>query len=134
MTRKKMDSKNIKHVQTVLRNIRGISLREVKEIAGHSIAGISLHENKIMHPDKKTILSIAKVIDIKPDILFYSYGILPESEASIIKQDPFYYMEKIRKICHNHEKRYGNEEFDLNKLNSSRAFEYIVKEDKNDKD
>jgi transcriptional regulator with XRE-family HTH domain len=134
MTRKKMDSKKVKHIQTILRTVRGLSLREVREITGHSITGMSLHENKIMVPDKKIILSIANVLDVNPDILFYSYGILPEYEEGIIKEDPFYYMDKIRKICHNHEKRYGDKDVDLNKLNAARAFEYIVKESKDGKD
>ncbi len=129
-----MDSKKIKHVQTLFRNIREMSLREIKNLTGRAEASISLNENLKIIPGIKTIFMVSEALEINPKILFYSYGMLPDKIQVMIRSDPFYYMEKIEKLYYNHEKRYGSEEFDLNKLNASRAFEYIVKEDKNDKD
>jgi len=129
-----MKSKKIKHVQALFRNIRGISLKDIQNLKGHTPNSICLHENSKSIPETKTIFNVSDVLEINPNILFYSYGILPPRILSMIKSDPFFYMEKIEKLYYNHDKRYGNEEFDLNKLNGLRALEYIVKESKNDKD
>jgi hypothetical protein len=129
-----MTNKKVKHVQVLFRNIRGVSLKEIKDLTGHTTNSICLHENLKSQPEVKTIINVSKVLDINPKILFYAYGTLPTRILEMIKSDPFYYMEKIEKLYYNHEKRYGNEDVDLNKLNCIRALEYIVKESKDEKD
>jgi hypothetical protein len=128
------DKKKIKHTQTIFRNIRGLSLKEIEERTGHPRNCISLHEQLKEVPRNKTILNVSNVLEINPKILFYAYGALPQRILDMIKSDPFYYMDKIEKLYYNHEKRYGGEDVDLNKLNAARAFEYIVKESKDGKD
>ena len=123
----------IKHVQTIFRNIRGLSLKQIEEITGHPNNCISLHEQLKEVPRNKTVINISNALEINPKILFYAYGTLPPRILDMIKSDPFYYMEKLEKLYYNHEKRYSGEDVDLNKLNSARAFEYIVKENKDDK-
>jgi len=129
-----MANKKIKHVQTIFRNIRGLSLRDIEERTGHHINSISLHEQLKDIPRQKTILNVSNILEINPNILYYAYGNLPAKILDMIKSDPFYYMEKIEKLYYNHDMRYKNEDIDLNKLNGVRALEYIVKDSKNDKD
>lgn len=129
-----MKEKKIKHVQAFFRNVRGLTLKNVKDLTGRSQASTSLNENLKVIPARKTILNIAKILGINSKILFYSYGLVPKNIQEMIKSDPFYYMEKLEKLYYNHEKRYGGEDVDLDKLNAARAFEYIVKESKDEKD
>jgi len=124
-----MSEKKPTHIQRIFRNIRGLSLVEIQKMTGHGVATNSLNEKSKKNPSTKIVLSMAKVLEIKPDVLLYSFGYIPETERNIIKEDPFYYMEKIQKICYNHEYRY-KDEVDLNKLNNLRAFEYIHEKDK----
>lgn len=128
-----MSKNNKNDIQIIFRNIRRINLNKMVDLTKCCIASLSNHENYKVTPKVKNVLIVAKALNVKPDILLYSYGILPEDEQKIIKSDPFYYMEKIKKLCNNHSKRYGDEEVDLSTLNNLRAFEYALKGDNDDK-
>lgn len=127
-----MSKRKKNEIQVLFRNIREMSLEKMVKLTKCCISSISNHENYIMQPRIKNIYKVAKALKINPDILLYSYGILPEYEQQIIKSDPFYYMEKINKICNNHSKRYGNEEIDLSNLNQLRVYDYILKGEKDE--
>jgi transcriptional regulator with XRE-family HTH domain len=114
----------VKHILRVIRKIQGMFQSDVQR-NGHKIESISLFENNVLTPSRKTIIGIAKALKVKPDVLFYSFGILPDEEMNIIKSDPFYYMQKIKKLCYNHDNRYGENDFDLNQMNYARAVDYI---------
>jgi hypothetical protein len=129
-----MTKNKLKHVQSLFRRIRGMSLKAVGETTGHQQNNLSLHEQLKETPKIKTIINVSNALQINPKILFYAYGSLPQRILDMIKSDPFYYMDKLEKLYYNHEKRYGGEDVDLNKLNAARAFEYIVKESKDGKD
>lgn len=119
-----------KHIQALFRNLRGVSLKHVEDLTGHVATNLSTHENLRTIPELKTILNVSKVLDINPTILLYTYGIIPDKIKEMIKSDPFYYMEKMEKMYYNHDKRYGSDEVDLDKLNILRVFEYTMKGDK----
>ncbi len=129
-----MKAKTNKHVLTIIRNIKALTMLELANKSGRMIHSISHYENRRVTPYPKTIKSIADILNIKPDILFYSFGMLPEDEMNKIKSDPFFYMEKIRKLCNNHSARYGNRDVDYDGLNRVRAFDYITKESLDDTD
>lgn len=129
-----MSKKKTKHIQTLFRNIRGLSLKQVGALTGHTENTLCLIEQLKKTPNIKTTINVGNALEINPKILLYAYGTLPERILEMIKSDPFYYMEKIEKLYYNHEKRYGGEEVDLAKLNATRALEYIVKGNKDEKD
>lgn len=123
-----MKDEKIKHILTLTRRFRGVSLVDVRHKGtGERIHSMSEFENNKRTPSGKMILDIAEDLDVHPDILFYSFGILPKYESDIIKLDPFFYLEKIKYLCNNHKSRYGNRDIDLNKLNDLRMFDYINK-------
>lgn len=128
-----MAQKKIKHIQTLFRNIRGLSLKQVSTATGHTENTLCLHETLKKTPNIKTAINVGNALEINPKILFYAHGTLPERILDMIKSDPFYYMEKIEKLYYNHEKRYGGMDVDLAKLNVTRALEYIVKGNKDEK-
>ena len=127
-----MEKSKKNEVQKIFRHMRKMSLEKMVGLTKCCISSLSNHENYIIKPRIKNIHKIAEALNINPDILLYSYGILPEHAQEIIKSDPFYYMEKINKMCNNHSKRYGNEKIDLSNLNKLRAYEYILKGEKDE--
>lgn len=122
-----------KHIQALFRTLRGLSLKHVEELTGHLDTTISTHENFKTVPEVRTINNISKALDINPTVLYYSFGLIPDKIKEMIKSDPFYYMEKMEKLYYNHDKRYGKEDFDLDKLNMVRVFEYTMKGNKSEK-
>lgn len=120
-----MKKNKVKHILTIFRKINNVPMRDVEDASGHRVHSISEYENNKRTPYKTTIVDIADCFKIKPDILLYSFGILPDEEMRIIKSDPFFYMEKIKELCNNHDNRYGEETIDLNQKNCYRALDYM---------
>ncbi|MGN6560729.1 MAG: hypothetical protein ACTHJ2_09420 [Candidatus Nitrosocosmicus sp.] len=120
---------------TLLRTLRLMSGVQVKDIKnrygvnkkGGQVTSLHKYEKRKFDPDHKTIKGISESLGINPDILFYTYGLLPEEDREIIKEDPFFYMEKIKKLLNNHEKRYGKKNVDMAQLNINRCYDYIEK-------
>ncbi len=127
-----MSKRKKNEIQVLFRNMRKMSLEKMVKLTKCCISTLSNSENYIVQPRVKNIYKMAKALNINHDILLYSYGILPQYEQQIIKSDPFYYMEKINKICNNHSKRYRNEEIDLSNLNQLRVYDYILKGEKDE--
>jgi transcriptional regulator with XRE-family HTH domain len=128
---------NQKTILKLFRSLKQFTLASFKEKTGIHTSLINHYENNLSTPSRETIAKIAKGLDINPDILFYSFGYLPEKERDIIRSDPYYYMDKIQKMCKNHATRYSEENINLDDLNMTRTYDYIIKsmEDKkrNDK-
>ena len=123
-----MTGKMKRRYNTILRIMRDhldITLHDIKYKDGSIIRGAAFFERNIKEPRRDTALSVAESLNVDPDVLLYSFGILPQKEKDIVKSDPFFYMEKIKKICDNHETRYGNEDVDLYSLNVARVSQYI---------
>jgi len=127
----------------IFRQIQGYTLARIaKNICRYkkgaknngSSATASYYESGTIIPSRKKIKTIAKILNISPDIIFYSFGCFGDEEIEIIKSDPFYYMEKIKELCNNHADRYGNEKVNLEDLNRIRAFEYQQNYRKNNND
>lgn len=125
----------------IFRQLQGITLQKTSKNIGKDNKGRNIHlsaisnyENEFFLPSRKTIKKIAKALKIMPDVLLYSFGYLGEEEIEIIKSDPFYYMEKIKELCNNHDDRYGKERIDLDELNRKRAFDYQENYRRNDND
>lgn len=117
----------------IFRQLQGSHLKQIaKNICNYtrgtpnqgSSSSLSEYENHKIIPLRKTIINIANALNIAPDIIFYSFGYFGDKEIEIIKNDPFYYMEKIKELCNNHDNRYGKESVNLDDLNRTRAFEY----------
>jgi hypothetical protein len=123
-----MTGKVNRRYNTILRIMRdhlNVTLHEIRHSNGSIIRGASFYERNLRDPLLETALAIAESLEVKPDLLLYSFGILPKEDKEIIKSDPFFYMEKIKKMCNNHDNRYGKEDVDLYSLNVTRVSDYI---------
>lgn len=115
------------NISKLIRQLRNLNLKKLQEKTGVHSNLASRYENEILQPSKETVLRIASGLDVKPDVLLYAYGYLPEFEMKIIREDPYYYMDKIQKMCKNHATRYSEENISLDNLNMSRTYDYIIK-------
>lgn len=111
----------------LIRTLRNFTLLSFKEKSGIHTNLINNYENNLNTPSREMIARIAEGLEVKPDVLLYAYGYLPEKEMNIVRSDPYYYMDKIQKLCKNHNSRYSEENIDLNDLNLTRTYEYIIK-------
>lgn len=112
-----------------MRKLKDISIIKVKEKCGNKIYNVSAYERDERTPYVSTVFKLASAIEADPEVLFYSFGVLPPDITEIIKSDPFYYAEKIKELCDNHKSRYGVDvEVDLNDLNRMRSINYLFKE------
>ncbi len=109
----------------IMRDHMNITLRQIQYKNGTIIRGASSFDRDLREPRRDTAMCIAESLGVDPDILLYSFGLLPIFEKDIIKSDPFFYMEKIKKMCDNHDTRYGDEDVDLYSLNVARVSKYI---------
>lgn len=123
-----MKHKKKSHILKLFRNTKCMRLADLSEKSGLSLGSISLYERGKLIPLQNTIFNLAKTLGINPDVLFYSFGYLPEKEMKIIMDDPFYYMDKIRKLCDNSRRRVHVPDEEMNSLNATRVFNYISKE------
>ena len=122
---KKLRKDHGDNICSILRMIRGKALVDIKFENGKRICGLPGYETRKLEPSKKMVLEIAKSLGVNPDVLLYNFGFLSESEKKIIESDPFFYMNAIKKLCENHENRYGkNKPEDLKLLNVERAILY----------
>ena len=129
-----MKEKKIIHILSIMRRMKAVSLMNVEEKTGHRIHNVSDYERLIRQPFPKTLLRLADVVDADPEVLYYSFGMLPDDVMKVIRSDPFYYMEKLRKLCDNHKYRYGKGvKVDLNDLNKARVFDYLNRRVANEK-
>lgn len=111
----------------MIRTIRGISLRELQEKSDTSLNLLSFYETGKSIPSRETVFKIAKGLEVKPDVLLLSCGYLPDKEMNIIKEDPYYFMDKIQKMCNDAESRYSKENVNVDDLNVARTYDYIIK-------
>jgi hypothetical protein len=131
---KKITHKN-KHIFTIMRKFRDISLACVKTKDGKKIFNVSAYERLEKLPFVETVEKLANAIGADPEVLYYSFGLMPRDVVKIITSDPFYYNEKIKELCNNHEVRYGKDVVvNLNELNKVRSFNYLFKGVKNVED
>lgn len=118
---------------TLLRTLRfmtGVPVKDIKNKYGRNkkggnVTSLHLYEERKHEPEGTTIIGISESLGIKPDILFYIYGLFPPEDKKKIIEDPFFYMEKIKKLLNNHEKRYGKKNVDMAQLNINRCYDYI---------
>jgi transcriptional regulator with XRE-family HTH domain len=115
------------NVLRLIRRIRDLSLHSLETKCKVGVTLLSSYENDKLTPSRETISRIANSLEIKPEILLYAYGYLPEKEMNIIRSDPYYYMDKIQKMCKNHDIRYSEENVNIDDLNMTRTYEYIIK-------
>jgi hypothetical protein len=108
-----------------MRDHLNITLHQIRYKNGSIVRGASVYERNIREPRIETALVIAESLKVNPDLLLYSFGILPKEDKEIIKSDPYFYMEKIKEMCNNHNNRYGKEDVDLYSLNVMRVSDYI---------
>lgn len=102
-----------------------VPLNKITYSDGTHIHGIHAMEDGVTkYPRESTVICISEALGIKPDILLYSFGHLPDKEKDIISSDPFFYREKILELCNNHNNRY-TQRVDLDLLNLKRAADYI---------
>jgi hypothetical protein len=119
-----MNKKKPRHILKILRTLLDIDLNKIRYKNNSLIMGIPYYESLAKNPLRSTVESIAYALKLNPDILFYSFGFLPEKERQIIISDPFFYSEKIKELCNNHENRYESK-VDMEILNIKRCAEYI---------
>lgn len=120
-----MTTKKNRSILRTLRTLLDVKLKDIKYTNGAQIQGILYYEAKTANPLASTVECIAHAYGLKPDILLYSFGYLPKKEKAIISSDPFYYSEKIKELCDNHNNRYGKS-VDIDILNMQRCAEYIA--------
>lgn len=115
------------NVLRLMRRVRNLYLKDLQDKSGVGLNLICSYENDKMNPSRETIERIANSLEVKPDVLLYAYGYLPQKEMNIIRSDPYYYMDKIQKMCKNHESRYSEDNANVDDLNMTRTYEYIIK-------
>lgn len=120
-----MTNKKNRSILRILRTLLDVKLKDIKQKNGTQIQGILYYEAKTANPLASTVECIAFAYGLKPDILLYSFGYLPEKEKAVISSDPFFYSEKIKELCDNHKNRYGKK-IDLDILNMQRCADYIA--------
>lgn len=126
-----MKKQKKKHILTLFRNTKCMRLVDLSEATGHMISSLSHYERGVLIPLPSTVISLAKGLGINPDVLFYSFGLLPKEEMGIIMSDPFYYMDKIKKLCNNSNRKKDCNDEDVNHNNTLKVFNYISKESTN---
>lgn len=131
MRKKKTNNKAT--VLKLIRQLRNFSLKKLQEKIGIHANLANRYENEVLTPSKETVIRLADGLDVKPDVLLYAFGYLPENEMNIIKEDPYYYMDKIQKMCKNHAARYAEENTNIDDLNIARTYDYIIKSMENQK-
>lgn len=125
-----MSKKKEKQRNSTLRTLRKIKNLTLIELNAKCRIGVSLicsFENNKILPSREAVVKISEGLEVNPDILLLSFGYLPESEMNIIRSDPYYYMDKIQKICKNHATRYSEENTNIDDLNIARTYDYIIK-------
>jgi hypothetical protein len=122
---KKIKTKKLRPILNIIRTLMDVQLNRITYADKRQIPGINhMEAGDIKYPRASTITCIAESLGIRPDILLYSFGHLPDKEREIVSSDPFFYREKILELCNNHESRY-QEQVDLDFLNIKRAADYI---------
>lgn len=125
MGKSKIIPKN--NVLKLMRRIRNLNLKNLQEKSKVGLNLISSYENDKITPSRETIIRLANALAVTPDVILYAHGYLPENEMNIVRSDPYYYMDKIQKICKNHATRYSEENTNIDDLNIARTYDYIIK-------
>jgi transcriptional regulator with XRE-family HTH domain len=118
---------NKKTILKLFRSLKQFTLLSFKEKTNIHANLMNHYENNLSTPSRETIARIADGLEVKPDVLLYAYGYLPDHEMILIKEDPYYYMDKIQKMCKNHASRYSEDNVNIDDLNIARTYEYIIK-------
>ena len=125
MSKKKEKTKN--NILTILRKVKNLTIGELNEKCRIGASLISRFENYKLIPSREAVIKISNALEVKPDLLLYMYGYIPEHEVNIFRKNPYYFMDKIKKMCKNEESRLLEENTNIDDLNIARTYDYIIK-------
>lgn len=100
------------NILRLIRRFREITLDDLSKATKTSKSIISSYELEKYTPSDDRMFVLSNTLKVNPDIIFYSFGLFPPDIRKIIKNDPIYFVDKIRELCNNYLKNNKNFVFD----------------------
>ena len=116
----------------ISRNFRGYNHGKLAEKLKIHQSFISYYENGRSIPKESKIIDIGNALEMDPDLLFYSFGLLPPHIKEKAKRFPFYFVEKMKEICESCKDLEKMSEKQLDEYNRVQIVSYMKRDTSNE--
>jgi transcriptional regulator with XRE-family HTH domain len=114
----------MERILKIARTVRGYSLKELSIKSNTGINILQYYESDKHIPGDKKINILSNALNIKKELLYFSFGLLPPQIRDKVKNFPVYYMEKIIELCNDDPSKDKSEE-EINFINKSSVIPYM---------